>query len=66
MPVVANSRSKLLCRLILYMLKIIPYVTAVGYITYTGFAFYNIDLPFIGYDSDNPFGNEKVWKYFNS
>ena len=49
MPVVVNSRSKLLCRLILYMLKIIPYVIAVGYIAYTGFTFYNMDLPFIRY-----------------
>lgn len=49
MLVAANSRSKMLCRLILYMLKVIPYVIAVGYIAYTGFAFYNIDLPIIGY-----------------
>jgi len=31
------------------MLKVIPYVIAAGYIAYTGFAFYGIDLIWVSY-----------------
>lgn len=47
--VVEENLNKTLYKSTLFLLKIIPYVLALIYIVYTAFAFFNIDLIFLGY-----------------
>ena len=46
---VEENLNKTLYKSILFLLKVIPYVLAFIYIVYTAFAFFNIDLIFLGY-----------------
>lgn len=46
---VEENLNKTLYKSILFLLKVIPYVLAFIYIVYTAFAFFSIDLIFLGY-----------------